>query len=521
MNHHDPTLPEIDPVEEELVAYLDEELEPEHRTRVELRLAEDARYREKLRHMQKSWDMLDVLSRSEPDESFARTTVAMVALKAKEATDVQKENTQRFSLLFYAGVAVTTVACLLIAYSVGSWLYSASDRQLVQDLPLIERLDEYKSAESVAYLKSLEGLFGPQYRQAAADAESVAFVRQMAERGMFVPEGGEDAEPASAGREHETLDQRRSRLEQMSPEQKQAIAEKRERFTALPPEEQSRLRKLAADIDADPDGAKLRLVLTNYHDWLKSLGAKDQSQVLSASLDERIPKIKQAQVHQASERLKAIALDVSPADVTAISDWMGVYVDGHLAELNALTPAQTSAQFRAAFDALPKAERISRWILGVYWRLGRKESLPMPTVQELDVLVGALSPKVQIVLEDAESHEQQWQFAQELILQVHLSRRFARVSDEELQKFAREKLTPGERESLEGKTAEEMKNALRALYYQRKAVPLWQPGLGQPNRESPRGPSALKPAPPGPGRENSPPRPGRKGNEKAKDGAKG
>src|SRR5678815_4990445 len=186
MNHHDPTLPEIDPVDEELVAYLDEELEPEHRARVELRLAEDARYREKLRHMQKSWDMLDMLSRSEPDESFARTTVAMVALKAKEATDVQKESTQRFSFMFHAGVAVTMVACLLIAYSGGSWWYSASDRQLVQDLQLIEHLDEYKSAESVAYLKSLEGLFGPQYRQAAADAESVAFLRSMADRGMYL-----------------------------------------------------------------------------------------------------------------------------------------------------------------------------------------------------------------------------------------------------------------------------------------------------------------------------------------------
>lgn len=499
MNHHEPTLPEIDPVEEELVAYLDEELEPEHRTRVELRLAEDARYREKLRHMQKSWDMLDVLSRSEPDESFARTTVAMVALKAKEATEVQKESTQRFSLLFYAGVAVTTVACLLIAYSVGSWLYSASDRQLVQDLPLIERLDEYKSAESVAYLKSLEGLFGPQYRQAAADAESVAFVRQMAERGMFVPGGGEDTEPASGGREHETLEERRSRLEKMSPEQKQAIAEKQQRFAALPPEEQSGLRKLAKEIDADPDGAKLRLVLTNYHEWLKTLGVKEQSQVTSSPPKERIAKIKQAQEHQASERLKAIALDVSPADITAISDWMVVYVDGHLAELTALTPPQ----FRAALDALPKADRISRWVGGVYWRLGRKESLPVPTVQELDVLVGALSPKVQIVLEEAESHEQKWQYAQELILQVQLSKRFPRVSPEELQKFFREKLTPQERESLEGKTKEEMMNALRDLYYQRKAGGLypWQ------NRPPPAGPG---PGSPRPGRENGPGRPERK-----------
>ena len=45
-------------VEEELVAYLDEELAPDHRARVEHRLAEDARYREKLQHMQKIWSFM-------------------------------------------------------------------------------------------------------------------------------------------------------------------------------------------------------------------------------------------------------------------------------------------------------------------------------------------------------------------------------------------------------------------------------------------------------------------------------
>ncbi len=466
MNHQDPTLPAIDPVEEELVAYLDEELEPEHRARVEHRLAADPCYRDKLRHMQKSWDMLDLLARSEPDEGFTRTTVAMVALKAREATDVQKESTQRFGLLFRVGVVVSTLACGLIAYSIGSWLLSVSDRQLVRELPLIEHLDEYKHAESVAFLKSLEGLFGQHYRQAAADAESVAFLRSMEEQGLFVLESGEDAEPATAPRNRETDEQRRDRLQRMTPEQKGAIFERQQRFAALSLPDQERLRALAQEIDADPQGDKLKQVLTNYHEWLKSLGAKDQSEVLAAPVDQRILKIKEVQNRQATKRLKTVALELSSQDMSAITDWLDLYVSGHLAEFGRLTPSQ----FRAALDKLPVKERIDRHRRGIAWRLGRKELLPQPTQQELDALVSVLSPKAQVVLEETESREQEWQYVQELIHQVQQSKRYPRLSDEDLRKFAAT-LKPEQREALENKTADEMKNALHDLYYSQKASP--------------------------------------------------
>ena len=161
---NDPTLPELDPVEEELVAYLDDELEPEHRARVEHRLAEDARYREKLRHMQKSWDMLDLLGRADPDETFTHTTVQMVALKAKEDGEEQKKSIVRSGRLFWLAAAAGTVACLGLSYFGVTWVLTAPDRRLVQDLPVIEHLDEYSQAESVEFLTSLEqhGLFAPE-----------------------------------------------------------------------------------------------------------------------------------------------------------------------------------------------------------------------------------------------------------------------------------------------------------------------------------------------------------------------
>src|SRR4029434_7501689 len=117
MKNSDPTLPEIDPVEEELVAYLDDELEPEHRARVEHRLAEDTRYREKLRHMQKSWDLLDLLGRADVSDGFTRTTVEMVALKAKEYGEARKKSAMRSGLWFALAIVAGTLACLVTAFS--------------------------------------------------------------------------------------------------------------------------------------------------------------------------------------------------------------------------------------------------------------------------------------------------------------------------------------------------------------------------------------------------------------------
>ena len=46
---------------EQLVAYLDGELDAESSLQVERRLAEDAEFRRELRQLQRAWDMLDEL----------------------------------------------------------------------------------------------------------------------------------------------------------------------------------------------------------------------------------------------------------------------------------------------------------------------------------------------------------------------------------------------------------------------------------------------------------------------------
>ena len=81
-------------LDEELVAYLDGELDAEAGRRLEQRLADDATARSALRGLQVSWDALDELDQADVGQDFTRTTLEMVAVRATK--DV--EESQRLAL---------------------------------------------------------------------------------------------------------------------------------------------------------------------------------------------------------------------------------------------------------------------------------------------------------------------------------------------------------------------------------------------------------------------------------------
>lgn len=150
-----------EPLRAELVAYLDNELDPATRERLEQRLSEDGDYRRELQQLQRAWDLLDSLPRAEADEGFTRTTVEMVAVSA--AGDVEQEQhaavRRRRVGWFVAGGGV--IAASLLGYFVTQRIASAPNERLLRDLPVIENLDLYKHADSVEFLRKLDkaGLF--------------------------------------------------------------------------------------------------------------------------------------------------------------------------------------------------------------------------------------------------------------------------------------------------------------------------------------------------------------------------
>jgi anti-sigma factor RsiW len=148
-------------MDEEIVAYLDGELDREAAIAVERRLADDPAYRARLARLQQAWDLLDRLGRTEADDNFTHSTVAMVTVKAGEDSETGQTEAQRRRRLTYAGLGGLALVAAAIAYVAVDRSLNGENRALVRDLPVIERIDEYSNIDNIEFLKQLqtEGLF--------------------------------------------------------------------------------------------------------------------------------------------------------------------------------------------------------------------------------------------------------------------------------------------------------------------------------------------------------------------------
>jgi anti-sigma factor RsiW len=152
---HDPQL------HEELSAYLDGELDAESVRRVEDRLGRDAAYRTELQRLERAWDLLDRLPRSSVNETFSKTTIEMVAVAAsKDALAVRSSWPRRLRLERWWGV-LGAAAAGLIGFAIGHQLWPDPNRQLLEDLPVLETFELYYQADNLDFLRLLEqqGLF--------------------------------------------------------------------------------------------------------------------------------------------------------------------------------------------------------------------------------------------------------------------------------------------------------------------------------------------------------------------------
>jgi anti-sigma-K factor RskA len=161
MSESQNTLATVATIDEELVAYLDGELDATGAARIERRLADDAAYRARLAQLQRAWDMLDTLQRSEANDDFARSTVEMIAIKAVDDAKTGQMRIVRQRSVAWAGIALAVLVAATTGYFLIQWRLDQPNRELVRDLPVIERIDEYRDADSVEFLQQLhqEGLF--------------------------------------------------------------------------------------------------------------------------------------------------------------------------------------------------------------------------------------------------------------------------------------------------------------------------------------------------------------------------
>jgi len=162
---------------EELVAYLDGELDPKAAEAVATRLSLDPKLRAEADALQRAWDVLDVLPRPQPSAAFATRTVSQVIPIPGAGSGTQ--------FLSPSGPAAATMPAIPARPpGAGFWLASAAlvllagaggylghravapppkpAEPALEDVPLMKNLRLYRNVDDIEYLRKLDSpeMFG-------------------------------------------------------------------------------------------------------------------------------------------------------------------------------------------------------------------------------------------------------------------------------------------------------------------------------------------------------------------------
>ncbi len=153
MEESSPITPEL---RDNLVAYLDGELDEVATLEVERTLSESAEIRQEVEALSRTWDLLAELPRVEASNEFTERTLA--SLEASEEASDRKQplfGSQARRNLLLASLLAGAILCAAAGFLFTNRAIPQRTDPLVKDLPVIEQLDLYEEAGDLKFLTAL------------------------------------------------------------------------------------------------------------------------------------------------------------------------------------------------------------------------------------------------------------------------------------------------------------------------------------------------------------------------------
>ena len=337
------------------------------------------------------------------------------------------------------------------------------NRQLLEDLPVLENLDEYRQVDDIEFLRLLRA------------------ARLFVGRGEM-PDG-------TAAMPVESLAKRRQRIEEMSPAEKSQLARLEERFLALDEDQQGQLRQLHKAIETASDGGQLRQVMHRYYVWLKTLPLYTRTELGGLEPADRLDAVKKRLKDEYGQRL-------GDADSEALWKWLTQFVTAHEKQL---LDRLSESRRREVGQWTPQARQIVLLtLLDAGRRPGPGSGKPPPLMTDADLanLRALLGPETRLYLESLPKTKQ-WQrvtlWMRHAMRQQHARVNFSIVDDERLVDFF-EKLPDDERDRLLNLPGDEMQRELKQLYLTHTKLPDAASRRGRPPGDRPPKKKADKPS---------------------------
>jgi anti-sigma factor RsiW len=141
-----------------LTAYLDGELDEKVAKEIELKLTRSETARREVDILSRTWDLLNLLPRPSASQGFSQKTMSIARLENQPASrDWATKGTlwtRRSAIL--AGWAVAIYLVAYVGYQLTNRWIPDPSRQLVEELPLIKNLDNYREVGDLEFLRQLD-----------------------------------------------------------------------------------------------------------------------------------------------------------------------------------------------------------------------------------------------------------------------------------------------------------------------------------------------------------------------------
>ena len=278
------------------------------------------------------------------------------------------------------------------------------------------------------------------------------------------------AQVAQAGDE---LADRRLQIASLKPAEQEELLRKEERFSALPADEQERLRKLQSELDSDPKAPKLQQVLKRYHEWLKTLSPTQRAELGELSPEERVKRIKQIQQFQKIAHEQSRRADLlTPGDTREVVRWTESILWAHREALLERMPLSQ----RQKTEKLDEPKQRRALLLFMAYERGRRGGpgmLGSVESKDIDALAEKLSPAAQEALTKAADLSERrrivgsWVGISTRRLETSLAlRKLPPFVENELVQFFEKELKSPQRERLLKMPSDQMREELRRLYFE-------------------------------------------------------
>jgi len=449
----EPTNPE--PSIDELVAYLDGELDVESARRIDERLATDAKVRATLQRLEQAWNMLDHLDRPSLTAHFAESTMEMVAVAARKEAEQTLMEIPRRRRRGRAILAGGLLAAGLAGFLTVGFLLPDPNEQLLRDLPMLLNLDQYCRFDKEAgesYVEDVEFLQMLKTAKLPSPATSLA--------------GGAVSGPSAASEkiDDESLAERERMVREMPQDKKDRLAKAQSRFRELSPEQQEQVRKLHEQLETLPNGPELRGIMEQYHAWLRTLPESKTDTLLALEPQARLEAIRRYLAEQPRPFVRP-----TEQDIQGLMRWLEAFVDKNREEVLKGLPG-----LRDKFAETSDPMRRRALALLAWQRFQSLKGKPPLSPEDLDALLKSLSPETRQRLESLSDSQRRetlgyWlQIAHQKIADQRFREIWMKVDEKELNRFFREELSEEERQRfLRIEDPQERKQELGQLYTER------------------------------------------------------